>query len=192
MQPRRRAPLLTAPPEDLRTQQTVSRDPVAYRGLPTASSSTDFPELSSKPKAMAITGEGEIGPLQRNTSQFHEANVGNLCKERHATGQSTSRSSCRRVGLGRVELGYTRDFRNGQKAISQIGQQLRKKSNGYRPPTAPEFAANSSSGDVSIAFIIIYNSSNKFSLLKGNTILSLFVSAIIQRPLSKLAGAVRS
>jgi len=148
MQPRRRAPLLTAPPEDLRTQQTVSREPVVYCDLPTASSSTDFPEFRSKPKAMAITGEGEITcrSLQGKSSQLHEVNLENLCKERHDSGQSTSRSSCRRVGLRRVGLGYARDLHSGQNAMSQTGQHFRQKSNGYRPPTAPEFA----SGEVSI------------------------------------------
>ena len=154
MQPRRRAPLLTAPPEHLNTQQTVSRNPVGYRGLPAASSSTDFVEFSSKPKAMAITREGEIGPLQGETSQLHKTNVGNLSNERHGTGPFASRSSRRRLGLRRVGMGCTRDLRNAQNAMSQTGQQFRQKSNAYRPPTAPEFAANSSSGDVSIACFI--------------------------------------
>ena len=155
MQPRRRSPLLTAPPEDLSTQQTVSRNPVVYHGLPTASCSTEFLEFSSKPKTMVITGEGKIGPLQGETSQLHEANVGNLRHERHDTGPSTSSSSCRHVGLRRVGLGCTRDLRNGQSTMSQTGPQFRRKSNGYRPPSAPEFLSNSSSGDVSTAFLYI-------------------------------------
>ena len=48
---------------------------------------------------MAITREGEIGPLQGETSQLHKTNVGNLSNERHGTGPFASRSSRRRVGL---------------------------------------------------------------------------------------------
>ena len=106
---------------------------------------------------MANTGEGEIEPLQVETSQLHKANVGNLCKERHNTGQSTSRSSCRRVGLRRVGMGCSRDLPNGKNALSQTGLQFRLKSNGYRPPTTPEFMSSSSSGDVSTAFLYIYH-----------------------------------
>ena len=157
MQPKRRAPLLTAPPEDLSLQQTVSRNPVVYHGLPNACSSAEFLKFSSKPKAMAITGEREIGPLQGETSQLHKANVGNLCKKGHDTGQSTLRSSCRRVGLRRVGMGCSRDLPNSENALSQTGLQFRQKSNGYRPPTAPEFMSKNSSGDVSIAFLYIYN-----------------------------------
>ena len=106
---------------------------------------------------MAITGEREIGPLQGETSQLHKANVGNLCQKGHDTGQSTLRSSCRRVGLRRVGMGCSRDLPNSENALSQTGLQFRQKSNGYRPPTAPEFMSKSSSGDVSIAFLYIYN-----------------------------------
>ena len=91
---------------------------------------------------MIIMGEGETGPLQGETSQLHKANVG--------AGQSTLRSSCRRVGLRRVGMGCSRDLPNGENALSQTGLQFRQKSNCYRSPTAPEFASNSSSGDVSI------------------------------------------
>ena len=164
LQPRRRAPLLTAPPEDLGTQQTVCRNPVVYHDLATATRSTKLLEFSSKPKVLAITGEGEIGPPQGETSQLYEANVGNLCNERHDTGQSTSRIPCRRVGLRRVGMGCSRDLSNVQNTTSHTGPQFRQKSNGYRPPTAPEFLSNSSSGDVSIALLYIYNSSNAFSL----------------------------
>ena len=113
---------------------------------------------------MVIMGEGELGPLQGETSQLQKANVGNLRKERHDTGQSTLRSSCRRVGLRRVGKGCSRDLPNGENALSQTGLQFRQKSSCYRPPTEPEFVSNSSSGDVSIPLLYIYNSSNQFSL----------------------------
>ena len=122
-------------------QQTVSR------------SSTEFLKFSSKPKAMVIMGEGELGPLHGETSQLHKANVVKLCKERHDTGRSTLSSSCRRVGLRRVEMRCSRGLTNGKNALSKIGLQFRQKSNGYRPPTAREFVANSSSGNVSITLL---------------------------------------
>ena len=102
---------------------------------------------------MVVMGDGELGPLQWETSQFHKADVVNLCKERHDTGQSILRSSCRRVGLRRVEMRCSRGLANGKNALSKTGLQFRQKSNGYRPPTAPEFVANSSSGDVSITLL---------------------------------------
>lgn len=158
LQLRRRTPLLTAPPEDLGTQQTVSQNPVVYHDLPSATRSTEFLGFSSKTKPMAIMEEGEIASLQGETSQRDEANVKNFCKERQNTMVCTSRSSCRRVGLRKVGMGCSRDLANAM-CMSHSGPQFRQKSSGYRPPAAPEFMSNSSSGDVSIALLYIYNQS---------------------------------
>lgn len=105
---------------------------------------------------MAIMGEGKIASLQGKTGQRYEANVKNSCKEKQNTRLCTSRSSCRRVGLRKVGMGCSRDLAN---AMSHSEPQFKQKSSGYRPPGAPEFMSNSSSGDVSIALLYIYNQS---------------------------------
>ena len=166
LQLRRRTPLLTAPPEDLGTQQTVSQNPVVYHDLPSATRSTEFLEFSSKTKPMAIMEEGEIASLQGETSQRDEANVKNFCKERQNTMVFTSR---RRVGLRKVGMGCSRDLANAM-CMSHSGPQFRQKSSGYRPPAAPEFMSNSSSGDVSIALLYIYNQSPISSFSKKKKI----------------------
>lgn len=173
MQLRRRTPLLTAPPEDLGTQQTVSRNPVVYHDLPSATRSTELLGFSSKTKPMAIMEEGEIASLQEETSQRDEANVENFCKESQNTRLCTSRSSCRRVGLRKVGMGCSRGLAN---AMSHNGPQFRQKSSGYRPPAAPEFMSNSSSGDVSIALLYIYNQSPISSFSRKKSFYNFFAN----------------
>ena len=75
-------------------------------------------------------------------------------------------------------MGCSRDLPHGENALSQTGLQFRQKSNGYRPSTAPELVSNSSSGDVSIALLYIYNSLNKFSLLKEKHVTYYFLQSI--------------
>lgn len=160
------------------TQQTVSRNPVVYHDLPSATRSTEFLEFSSKTKPMAIMGEGEIASLQGKTSQRYEANVKNSCKERQNTRLCTSRSSCRRVGLRKVGMGCSRDLAN---AMSHSEPQFKQKSSGYRPPAAPEFMSSSSSGDVSIALLYKSQSIAYIFLFEKKNIFITFLQTIAEK-----------
>ena len=156
LQSRRRAPLVTAPPDDLDTQQAGFRNSVACYDPPTGRCSTDLPEFYSK--TTEKTEMRELGPSRGETSQPLEVVDGNFTEQRQNPRQSTSFGSCRRVGLRRVGLGCKRDLPSSDIAMSQTRKQFsQQKSNSYRPPTAPDFVANSLSGDVRIPLFYNYS-----------------------------------
>ncbi|KAL9961786.1 hypothetical protein ACROYT_G030806 [Oculina patagonica] len=145
----RRAPLVTAPPEDLDTQQTDFQNSVAFYDPPTGTCSNEFPLICSK--TTATTELQKRGPSQREIGQPHEEFDGNLTEKRQNPKHSTSLGSCRRVGLRRVGLGCKRDLPSSQNAMFQARKEICQKSDSYRPPTAPEFLANNLPGDRSMA-----------------------------------------
>ncbi|KAJ7369746.1 Protein zgrf1 [Desmophyllum pertusum] len=142
---RRRAPLVTAPPEDQDTPCTIPPNTDVYRERLTGTCATELPGVCRK--TTSTIGKRSIGLSQRETTEPSAANVGNLTEK----GNSTLLGSCRRVGLRRVGLGCTRDLPDSQNAMSQTRQQSSQKSDGYRPPSAPGFVANTLSGDRSMA-----------------------------------------
>lgn len=166
MQSRRRNPLVTAPPEDLDTQQTGSRNSVAYYDPPTGTCSTDFPGFCSK--TTATTELQKRDPYQGEIGQPHEDIDGNLTEKRQNPRHSTSLGSSRRVGLRRVGLGCKRDLPSGQNAMFQARKEIGQKSDSYRPPTAPEFVANHLPGNVSISFLYKLQLIQKYSFTMAN------------------------
>ena len=124
MQSRRRAPILTAPPDG-------QEDP---------SSETSFTVCHETDETAAATAVTETGAVVRGGSD-----VANVALEEKDSDHSMRLGLCRRVGLRKVGQRSSRDLPKTNTALSQACQ----KSHGYRPPTAPGFMMGSFSGDVS-------------------------------------------
>ena len=125
LQSRRRAPILTAPPDD-------QEDP---------STKISFTVCHETAAAAAAT---ETGAVLRGGSDVTNVAIEEKHSD-HSIVHSMPLGSCRRIGLRKVGKGSSRDLPKNNTASSHVCQ----KSHGYRPPTAPGFMMGFISGDVS-------------------------------------------
>ena len=139
LQSRRRAPMLTAPPEDHDTQHAVP--------LNTQATGTCSTELIHETTVVT-------GPSQREASRPCEG--ANVAVKEKDTEHSMLRGYCPRIGIRRVGLERARDL----PPLSQTREQVTcQQKSGFRPPTAPGFLqAQLSSGDVSRGLLYNYSS----------------------------------
>ena len=135
-QSKRRAPILTAPREDHRIQQTVSENTPAHK-IPSAGMypTKHYSEFSNVLKAFP----GESKSLSGGTELAVKEDKEN----------SAPVGSCRRVGLRRVGLGKSREPPKNQLEFCQTREGIHEKQDRYRPPTVPSYMSGTLSGDVS-------------------------------------------
>jgi len=136
-QSKRRAPILTAPREDLGIQQTVPEKTPAHKitsaGMYPTKHYTEFSNVSTAfhGESKSLCGGTELAVKE---DKENSAPVG----------------SCRRVGLRRVGLGKSRELPKNQQEFCQTRQGIHEKEDRYRPPTVPSYMAGTLSGNVSI------------------------------------------
>ena len=136
-QSKRRAPILTAPREDLSIQQTVPENTPAHKNTSAGMYPTKhYSEFSNVSTAF----HGESKSLCGGTELAVKENKEN----------SALVGLCRRVGLRRVGLGKSRELPKNQQEFCQTRKEIHGKQDGYRPPTVPSYMAGTLSGNVSI------------------------------------------